>query len=202
MGIKGLIHFGYRLEVQLIKNKPVTYPYIHPRSITLSVALPNPDDCEKNIAILHPNIIKLLGISEGDYITLEAINSNRNRENYINLFRIRAFSGIANEIKSTKKTGSYPYTDHIHLDEHTRRKLGIKKGMPVLIKADIKNLVFVRLLFYVTSLLIAVISLAGTLEAFFRFINHPGYGSVAAILLAIILTCTLALYDIKSKVNH
>ena len=202
-GIKGKIHYGFRLDIQLIKNKPEKYLFVNPRSLTLPAASPSWIDSEKNIAILHPNNIKLLGLNEGDYITLEAINNKKGQNvNYITLRSIRVFSGIADGINRKSEKISYPLMEEVYIDQDVRDSLNIPIGTPILVKPDIRKLIWGRLIFYVTSLLIAVISLASTLEGLFASIKLPGYGFIAAFLLAIILTIVLAIFDIKSRVNY
>ena len=188
-------------------------PLIKPRMLYLRLQRPRWMDSEKSICVLHENNIRMLGLSEGDYVDvyfaaeIPASGTDSSRPGYrICSASLRVFRGSATEQPRGKESIAYPQIDEVYLDAHARARIEVPAGsldVPVIVGPDLGSLFSGRLLFYGATVFLAGAALWPLVEEGTRLLN--GSKSVAlgvTVALAFGLTAIFTVFDIRGRVRY
>jgi gamma-glutamylcyclotransferase (GGCT)/AIG2-like uncharacterized protein YtfP len=184
-------------------------PLVRPRVLFLKLQMPRWMDSEKSICVLHENNIRLLGLSEGDYVdVVYAAEGERGQtpDYRIGSASFRVFSGSADEQPRGDETIPYPQIDELYLDADGRARIGVPArvvGVPVIVSADVGRLFSGRLLFYGATVLLSGTALWPLVEVATR---RLGWSATVALVLTVVLslglTAVFTVFDIRGRVRY
>jgi hypothetical protein len=194
-------------------------PLIQPRMLFLRLQRPRWMDSEKSICVLHEKNIRLLGLTEGDYIDvfftaepatgaqLATAASNGSESAYqIRSGSFRVFSGSAENQPRDGKTIEYPRIDEVYLDADGRTQIGVPSGLvdvPVMVGPDLGRLFSSRLLFYGATVFLAGAALWPLVEqAASELALTKSVALLVTVMLSFGLTAVFALFDIRGRVRY
>lgn len=207
LGIKGgRFTYGSEIQLQETKSRFLALQVFSPRTLVLPILRPSIFDSEKQICVLHEKHIHLLGIEEGDYLTIRAAIKKGNRAIEIRSLSRRVFTGTIANIRREGKKIEYPKLQEFYLDLDGRLELGLerdKEGVPVLISPDLSRLFGKRVLYYGVALFLSFFALSDPIKELVGLINYPPIvGTIISLLLAIIFTIILTIFDMRSKIQY
>jgi len=211
LGIPGRTCYGSSVFIHRLKGKRLTSPFIRiqPRSLVLPICRPAWLDSEKNICVLHHNNIRLLGVSEGEYVKVCVARFDNNGEYQTKECTLRVFGGSTKKINRMNEEIDYPGMGEIYLDLDGRKLLGIPKddvGVPAVIFPSIRKLFVSRLLYYGITLFIGIVAVWTVIDEIVSIFSASSIISVISlfitILLAILITLFFIRYDIRGKIQY
>ena len=195
-------------QVGSIKGPVPRGTLLKPRGLHLPLHQPNWLDSEKNICVLNLSNMKLLGVEEGDYVTIvccpqQAVSGEERR---IHRVTLRAFSGTASS--RAQQRPDYPSVHEVYLDEEARGELGLPSkppraylGYPLLVLPSVPQLLAKRAIPYGVTLFLGVSSIMAILEALV-----PGASrwicAVMAIAISGVFTFGLAVADLRGRLHY
>lgn len=210
IGVPGQETFGATATLDPCDNRTVRWSFIRPRFLVLPVNTPARLDSEKNIAVLHPKNIRLLGLNEGDYVRLRTAVIGAGGRRVTKSLTIRTFGGSITDRQARGRASEsdYPKLDTIYVDADGRHLLGLaedERGTPIVVTADIPKLFLSRTLFYGLTYFVGIAGLAATTRVALDW-RRAGDSSDALVYLisaavAALLTAGLAVVDIRSRVQ-
>jgi hypothetical protein len=202
LGMPGVETYGATVTVAPMKGKRRDMAVIRPRAVPLLVHPTAWLDSEKQIAVLHPKMISLLGLVEGEWVRLYTVQPADGKYQRRPM-SLRVFGGSAPTVQREGKPMPYPNVAEVYLDHDGRRRLGVQEGDPIMVRPDILRLLASKLLFYGIALFLSGAALIGP---FVLFGQHLGVGEVAAASLALgvafVLTLCLVVLDIRGRVHY
>jgi hypothetical protein len=215
LGIVGYETYGATVTLQPVVAPRFRFvrPLIRPRVLFLRLQMPRWMDSEKNICVLHENNIRLLGLSEGDYVDVfYAADAGRGEAtDGVASYRIgsesfRVFSGSADDQPRGDEQIPYPQIDELYLDADGRARIGVPPrvvGVPVIVAADVGRLFSGRLLFYGATVFLAGAALWPLVEVATR---RLGWSATIALVLTVVLslglTAVFTVFDIRGRVRY
>lgn len=205
LGMPGRECYGANVSLHPADRGTPNYWIFQPRSLILQTYRSSTFDSEKNICVLHPHNIRLLGIEEGEYVKVFASVRNDGNKYKVQSHSFRVFSGVADEItREGIDREEYPRHDKVYIDLDGRLKLGIGKDdydVPVIIKPSIRRLMMSRSLLYGVMLFLsidAIILLFSEIGQIFNLNNSFQLG--ISIFIAVIIVIILCITDIRGKI--
>lgn len=208
LSIKGRLTFGVFVQLlPTLQRSTDRYHLLKPRFLVLPMYRPSVLDCEKQICVLHPHNIRLLGLAQGDYITVTSAVANLERGYSVCKLSRRVFAGTPATLHgpSIKKVG-YPEPHKFYIDLDGRLALGLSRddqAMPVLISADTTRLFLSRVLHYGATLLVGLLAIYPLLQTACAALKlSPLWGVVGTITLAYAITVAITLVDLRSRVQY
>lgn len=203
LGIPDKECYGFYVSIFPVKGKELTFPFVRPRSLTLSLEKPSVFHSEKKICVIHRDNISLLGLNEGDYMKIRAVVLNRNNKYYIRRHTLRGFSGTERKIKKEKRRITYPKKSKIYIDLDGRLKLRIPKnfiGTPIVISANVWRLFASRLLYYGITLFLGMVALTPLVQEIIGLSQKSSFAM--ALLFSVVITILLCIFDVRGKVQY
>jgi hypothetical protein len=210
LGVPGQWTYGATALLHPCADRTSPWSFIQPRFLVLPVTAPARLDSEKNIAVLHHKNIGLLGLHEGDYVRLRTAVKDANDRHVTRSITIRTFAGSIRDWQTLPASETeYPKLTQIYVDADGRRALGLgekERGAPVVVTADIRKMFLSRALFYGLTYFVGIAGLAATTGVLLDWLR--GVDSSAALVYLIsaviagLLTATLAVVDIRSRVQY
>lgn len=208
LGIPGRVSYGACVSLYPVAGRELRFPLVRPRSLTLPLRRAAWIDSEKNICVLHPKNIALLGLNDGQYIKVRVVVSDKDGKYRVRKYSFRVFSGSAPTIKRREEEINYPRIDEFYLDLEGRTRLGIPENIvnvPAVISVDIWRLLTSRLLYYGVALFLAIAALSSMVQDIISALS-PGVSSATAsvvtLCIAAVSVLVLCIIDIKSKVQY
>ncbi|MGH2918233.1 MAG: gamma-glutamylcyclotransferase family protein [Solirubrobacteraceae bacterium] len=196
LGMPGRECYGGHVTIEPVRRRSRSFQLVSPRAQVLPAWPPAWLDSEKGVVVLHEKNIRLLGISEGDVVSVSAVVSAGDGYAVNGLAR-RVFSGSADKVTRDGADTDYPKINEIYLDQDARAQLGIDdRGYPVTVGPDVGRLFASRLAVYGVTLFLGALALR---EAFKEGLSAIG---LATIVLAVLFTFVLVLVDIRSRVRY
>lgn len=201
LGIIGRETYGATVSVHPVGQPVRRLPLVMPRSLCLPLYRPSWLDSEKNIVVLHPRAIQLLGLYPGDYarlrVAVRATDAPQENDVFeVRSISLRVFPGTDAEVWRAHERITYPQPNEIYIDAYGRRALGLDRhdqGTPVTVTADVGRLFLGRLVFYAATLLLSFIALQPLADAI---------GNAAAVLLGVVITALVSLFDLRARVQY
>lgn len=203
LGIHGLDTYGHVVKLNPLESSQRLFRILQPRTLSLSVYRTNWSDSEKRICILHPKNLSLLGLKEGEHVTMEYAHRDDDNLVRISMIRIRAFTSE----KRKDQERDYPAVDKVYLDRECRDELGMSSditrymGYPVIVRPSIRHLFRRRLAIYGVTFFLGISSLGTVASMFMPNIASPVRG-VIAVGVAVIATLVVVLADLRSSVKY
>lgn len=201
-------YYGAKAQLGSIKGPLPRGRLLKPRGLHLPLHQPNWLDCEKNICVLNLSNMKLLGVEEGEYVTILCCPQQESSEGERRVRRVtrRAFSGTASS--KTQQRPGYPSAHEVYLDEEARADLGLL-GMsaedyleyPLLVLPSVSRLLIKRAILYGVTLFLGVSSIMATLEALVPGASRS-IGAVIAIAISGVFTFGLAVADLRGRLHY
>lgn len=198
LGIRGRETYGTRVDIFPVRGNRLGFPFVNPRTLVLNVSPPAWLDSEKSICILHENNIRLLGLTEGEYVRISTVKLSKKSNQYqIREITLRVFSGISSFIGNNEE---YPDVRKIYLDKDSRRKLDIEADRSIVVSADPWKMFTSRLLYYGVTLFLGVNALAPVIQAAFNLSGALSFG--LTLFLSAMITLVLSVFDIRGKIQY
>jgi gamma-glutamylcyclotransferase (GGCT)/AIG2-like uncharacterized protein YtfP len=202
LGMPGFEVYGGTITAAPVRRVLRDMPFVRPRAMPLQVHPPSWLDSEKQIAVLHPKTISLLGLIEGEWVRLYAVEE-QDAGYGLRLLSRRVFGGSAPTVQRGGKPMSYPDVAEAYLDSDGRRRLGVEEGDPVMVQPDVLRLVASRLLFYGVTLFLSGAALVTPFVLLGKRLDIAGATAASVALgLALVLTILLVLLDIRGRVHY
>jgi hypothetical protein len=209
LGVPGQLTYGATAFLHPCADRTSRWSLVRPRFLVLPVTVPARLDSEKNIAILHPKNIGLLGLHEGDYVRLRTAIKDADGRHVTKSITIRTFAGSIRDSQTLQSSETdYPKLTQIYVDADGRRALGLRdkeRGAPVVVTADIRKLFLSRALFYGLTYFVGIAGLAATARVLLDWSRGVDSSDALVFLIAAVaaglLTATLAVVDIRSRVQ-
>ncbi len=205
LGFPGKRCHGSFVTIRPVKGRPHLFPLIRPRSLILPVTYASWADSEKNICVLHPNNIALLGLEEGEYVKMLGAALQDDGRYVIRQHSRRVFSGTADQIYTGEGLGraAYPQIDRLYMDADGRQEIEASVGTPVIIRPDVWRLFASRSLFYGIALFLsldALLTLTNEMDSFFggSLIARLGF----SLAVGVVVTIVFSLFDIRGRVKY
>jgi hypothetical protein len=223
LGIVGYESYGATVTLHRVDAPRFRFvrPLIQPRTLFLRLQRPRWMDSEKSICVLHEKNIRLLGLSEGEYVDVfftaqpDAVASDdRALELPTSMalpYRIRSqsfrvFSGSASDQPRRGETIEYPRIDELYLDADGRTQIGVPKDtvdVPVMVAPDLSRLFSSRLIFYGATVFLAGAALWPLVEQVSKLVGlSRSVAVLVTVLLSFGLTAIFALFDIRGRVRY
>jgi hypothetical protein len=206
LGFPGRESYGFDVDLAPIEG-PVPRPRVlQPRTLALPIWPPSWLDSERQIAVLHPHTIRLLGLSEADSIRIRvAIPSSGGGYRLKEITR-RVFPGSASEVHRRGEMRPYPDPGELYLDLDARAELEIANAatrpdevpIPAWISSHVPRVVASRVLVYGVTLFLALAGLYGIIDAF----ADQRSAALAALVLAVVLTAGVVFVDLRTKLQY
>jgi len=198
LGIEGQMVYGHTVTVRRLSGRLVSG--IRTRTLTLKLSQTRIEDAEKQLCVVHPRNLELLGVQSGEFVSLHRPEAAEAAF----LDRRITLRCIAAEIEGA---AGYPDLARIYLDKACRARLGITGhaseylGIPILVRPSVLKAIQSRVVAYGITVLLGAstfVELAG------RLFPHAGNIGVAVIGLgvAIGLTFVLAFLDLRAKLRN
>jgi gamma-glutamylcyclotransferase len=207
LGIPGRECYGAVVSLRPVSGKGLQVPFVKPRCLILSLYRSSRLDMEKNICVLHPDNIRLLGLDEGEYVAVRIAGFDENTKYKIKQHTLRVFGGTASVIdRDGLETTEYPKPNELYLDLDGRLRLGVPKdafGIPVIVSASISKLFASRLLYYGITLFLSMVAISPLVQevlSVFGISQIVGLG--IALLLSTVITLMFCLFDIRGKIQY
>ena len=224
LGILGYESYGATVTLHPVAASRFRFvrPLIQPRMLFLRLQRPRWMDSEKSICVIHEKNIRLLGLTEGDYIdvffTAEPdtvggvqLAPTENTSSQSGAYQIRSgsfrvFSGSADEQPRDGKTIEYPQIDELYLDAHGRAQIGVPSelvNVPVMVGPDLSRLFSSRLLFYGATVFLAGAALWPLVDQAASQLDLSKWiALLITVMLSFGLTAVFALFDIRGRVRY
>lgn len=209
LGVPGQWTYGATALLHRCADRSSRWAFVRPRFLVLPVSVPARLDSEKNIAVLHPKNIGLLGLHEGDYVRLRTAVKGADGRHVTRSITIRTFAGTSRDWQTPQSPETeYPKLTQIYVDADGRRALGLQakeRGAPIVVTADIRKLFLSRALAYGLTYFVGIAGLAATTRVVLDW--RRGVDSsdtlvyVIAAVIAGLLTAWLAVVDVRSRVQ-
>lgn len=204
LGLPGREIHGVEVDLEPVTGRVPSLPLLRPRMLALPVWPPSWLDSEKQLAILHPNTIKLLGLEEGDAVRVTVTTPGDREGRTIRSLNRRVLPGSADEVHRRGDMCAYPAPGEIYLDLDARNQLGISdEGYPAWVTAHARRLVLRRIVVYGLTLFLALAGLSGPLGDIGASLGVTAAGTaVATLALAVLVTLAVVVFDLRSKVHY
>ena len=201
----GQFSYGYRVHVMPCHGSVPGRSPIRPRALLLPAQAISSNDSEKNYCVLHSDLIKVLGLQEGDYARLFVAAGSCASTSAVNAVSIRVYSGSAtNVVRESGKT-AYPCHTGIYLDKDTRTQLHLPdrlwSGTPVLVRPALWKALMNRVVFYGVTVLLGIGAFFQILQSFASL--WPSYvDALMALFASAVLTVGVAVVDLRSRFRY
>lgn len=224
LGIVGYESYGATVTLHRVDAHRSRFvrPLIQPRTLFLRLQRPRWMDSEKSICVLHEKNIRLLGLSEGEYVDVfftaqpDAVASDEwaaveSQTSIPHPYRIRSqsfrvFSGSTSDQPRGGETIAYPQIDELYLDADGRAQIGVPKDtvdVPVMVAPDLSKLFSSRLIFYGATVFLAGAALWPLVEQVSKLVGlSRSVAVLVTVLLSFGLTAIFALFDIRARVRY
>jgi gamma-glutamylcyclotransferase (GGCT)/AIG2-like uncharacterized protein YtfP len=202
LGMPGRESYGSHVDLVPVSRRRKVFVRIWPRELTLQAWPSSWLDSEKKIVVLHPNVIRLLGLVEGEVVWLSAVVSNGNGHDVHTIER-RVFPGSDTQVTRYGRKVEYPQVAEAYLDMDARRALNIPEdlehGYPITVEPNVPRIFKSRLLVYGVTLFLGALALQNLLE-------KAGVKQVVTVWItvaaAILFTLALVIVDIRAKLHY
>jgi hypothetical protein len=202
LGMPGRESYGSHVQLVPLSRQRRIFVRIWPREFALQAWPSSWLDSEKKIVVLHPNVIRLLGLDEGEVVWLSAVVSNGDRYE-VNSIERRVFSGSDSKVKRNGQDIEYPQVAEAYLDMDARRSLNIpedlEEGYPISIEPHVRRIFKSRLLVYGVTLFLGALALQGLLE---KAGVAKGLTVAITVAAASVFTLALVLVDMRAKLHY
>jgi hypothetical protein len=163
-------------------------------------------DSEKDLAVLTPEALSLLGLMPADRVRImSAVLSMDGTHVRVKSKSLRSSTGAASRItpEDTGVSESYPAPGNIYLDAHARRELGVEKESryPILVQADVRAGLMSRMFVYGLSFLLGVSAILELVNLIAGDLS-PGISAAVGVGMSVALTVTVAYADTRSRLSH
>lgn len=206
LGMPGRESYGYSVSLHPLKGRMRGVPLVSPRSLVLSLMRPSKFDSEKNICVLHPKQIDLLGLREGEYVEIFGAMSDADGDYRIHKYTSRVFSGSADTILRGRERISYPRVDEAYVDLDGRLRLGIPTGateVPVVVRPSVSRLIAGRALYYGIALFLSMDGVLALIQQIEPLLGISRVVSLClAVLIAVLATLVFCIADIRGRVQY
>lgn len=207
LGIKGTELYGHYVNILKSNIKLNRLPFINPTVLILPLSRASINDSEKKICVLHEKRFRLLGIEEGDYLTITTVVKNKIGVPIFKKISRRAFSGTAETILINGLVEQkYPTTKQFYLDLDGRLELGQSQNearVPIIVYPDLLKLLLQNIRNYGTTLFLGLLALPPLTKELAEVFNlSSSAGFLIGIFLALFFTFILTLLDLKSRVQY
>lgn len=203
IGFPGREHYGVYISLFPVKRKEFAFPFVKPRSLTLSINRPSIYHSEKKICVLHEDNIRLLGLHEGEYVKIYVAILGRKGKYRIGKCTRRTFTGSSRELQIEGNSVHYPIINNIYIDLDGRLALGLPKDatdIPAVISANVWRLFTSRLLYYGIILFLGLAALTPIVREILGKLNKVGIA--LALLISAALTLLLCIFDVRGRVQY
>lgn len=228
IGVSGLRCFGHRVSVtRVVSGGRVrgrlpsrSLALIQPRALILQLHSLSKADTEKNYCVLHPTLIKTLGLLEGDYVRVYAVPPVIKGEAVLAAktlrFRsatLRVFAGIGTSVeRSPGKVADYPQPTEIYIDKDGRRALGLERegeetpskewvDTPILVRPALWRAFSGRSIFNGITVFLGIDAFSFVLGHFFPRLQGRD-AAIAAIVAALAVTGWLSVLDLRGRLRY
>ena len=229
IGIPGLRCFGHHVSVTRavpvarFKDRLPSYSLtlIQPRALVLRLHSLSKADTEKNYCVLHPTLIKTLGLLEGEYVRVYAVSRVVKEETaapapatpHFKATTLRVFAGIGTAVeRSPGVVVDYPQATEIYIDKDGRRALGLEiedeetpseewVDTPILVRPALWHAFSSRSIFNGITVFLGIDAFSFALDHFFPHLQGRWF-AVAAIVAALVVTGWLSVLDLRGRLRY
>lgn len=206
LGIAGRRCYGDIVQVNLVLGWRSIFYASKARTLTLALHRPSLNDSEKQICVVETKNTALIGVTEGDHITIQVIVGDAVHGYRLRKASRRVFSGSSPTVRRGGADVAYPDSKEFYLDLDGRLELGLAADVvdiPVLIRADLWRLFLSRALTYGATLFIGLLAVPELTERIGSELGFDAFASLlAGVALAIILTVALTLVDFRGRTRY
>jgi hypothetical protein len=197
LGMEGRHSFGQRVALYPLDGSLDPPALIHPRPLALRLYRPARTDSEKNIVVLHEKNMQLIGVTPGDFVRLRVASKRKGASNYrLKSHSLRAYPGLEKEVRRGNDLIPYPRVAEVYVDAYGRGDLGLgqeDQEVVVLVTANVWRLFLSRIVFYGSTLLLALIASQALVDAF---------GSLLAPVFGVAITLGVTVFDLRSRIQY
>lgn len=165
------------------------------RRLHLRVCKPSWLDSEKQLCVLHPSHMSMIGVRTGDYVRISAVRRTEDQPNLVRSLSFRCTEGSRTRIRRLDSEIDYPRVGEVYLDQESREALGdVAIDDLVVVSAALGDRLMSRLLVYGASLFLAVMSL---LPVFDRFLGDSLASAWTAIIVGCVGSIAFSYFDLR-----
>jgi len=216
LGVSGHQCFGHQVSVVRVSGRlsggrlPSRSPLIQPRALVLRLQAESRHDAEKNYCVLHPELIKTLGLTEGDYARVYAVTPGDKKGGRVKskAITLRVFDGIGTSIEPLTGTVEYPRPGEIYLDADARQALGFQKeafgvgelGAPILVRPSLWHAFSSRSLINGITAFVGIDAISFLLDHLLTL--HGRTVAILSVVVALLITGLLSLIDLRGRLRY
>ena len=221
LGIPGLYCHGERVSVAPVYGRLPSWSLIRPRALVLRLHSLSKHDTEKNYCVLHPELIKALGLAEGEYVRVYAVPGTGKigskhaavRKLRVEATTLRVFAGIGESVEPFPgEKIEYPLSSRIYIDQDGRQVLDLESysemtaknewlDTPILARPALLRAFLSRMIIYGITVFLGIEAFSFLLEHFF---GHLGGWllAVVSIVAALVATGIVSLLDLRGRLRY
>ncbi len=206
LGFPGRECYGSLVSIQEVKRSLEWNSFIQrlfpSRSLVLPLYRGSWLDSEKNICIMHPKLISLLGLEEGEYVNIYAVCSRNDCRRDLHKLVRRVYSGVPDSIPRDGKKIKYPQPTEFYLDLDGRIALHLEaeqQGYPIIVRPSVVRIIRKRAIFYGLTLLLGIDAINSLLAPF--FLPSALIRFLMTIFLATLIMLIVTYYDVRDKIS-
>ena len=192
--------YGVYVSVFAAVEREFVFPFVRPRSLAVSLESPSVLDSEKKICVIHRDNFSLLGLNEGDYVTIRTVVLAGNSKYRTRKYTVRAFTGSKRKIKGVW----YPRRGNIYVDLDGRLELGIPEkdfvDTPAIVSANVWKMFSSRFLYYGITLFLGMVAITPLVQEIVGLPRKSGFA--LSVLFSISITLFLCIFDVRGKVQY
>lgn len=195
-GYRNVDTYGYDAAVSYVSTFPTLRP-VRPRTTVLEVSRPAVADSEKNIAVVHPRPLELIGLQPGGFVTLRTTTTGRRGRPRVSRISVRAFSGSDDDLSHVGRP-VYPTDREVAIDSEIRARLGAQAGDGIWVSASAIPLLRERLFYYAVTTFLGIAALKPVLEE-----AGAGRGPSFAVSAGatVIVTFVVAVAELRQRIG-
>lgn len=180
-------------------------PGIAPRRLLLHYTVLPLEYIEKRIVCLSELSLRLLGVKEGEYITLVCATGEP-PDITVRSVSVRAFEVPDKEIlKNYKDAKEFPdITRNIYMDRDIRKELGIppgRRGYPILVAPGVRSLLRARLIFYGVSAFLGFTAFNEIVQGLTNDLSKSAEIGIAG-GFALLFSVVFAIFDLRGHLQN
>jgi AIG2-like family len=215
LGISGLYCHGELVSVAAVGGRLPARSPIQPRALVLPLHSLSRRDTEKNYCVLHPELIKALGLAEGEYVRIYAVAATGKntpagavvKKLHVEAITLRVFAGIGPYVERAGVKVPYPQSSEIYIDQDGRQALGLETPVeawldtPILVRPALRQAFLGRSIFYGITVFVGIDAFAFLLDHFF---DHLGGWLLAlvSVVAAFVVTGILSFFDLRGRLRY
>lgn len=215
LGIPGLYCHGERVSAAPVGGQLPSRSLIQPRALVLPLHSLSKHDTEKNYCVLHLELIKALGLAEGEYVRVYAVpvagksgSADHTPEKLrVKAATLRVFAGIGPYVERAGVKVDYPQSSEIYIDQDGRQALGLDTpakewlNTPILVRPALRQAFLSRSIFYGITVFLGIDAISFLLDHIFPRLDE-WLLAVVSLIVALVATGILSLLDLRGRLRY